>query len=944
MHSDYLAQINTILPKERVITDYLRRFAMATDASCYSLIPKLVVQIANKEELRQILTLSTQYQVPVTFRAAGTSLSGQAISDSVLITLTPDWQAYEILDDGQKVKAQPGIVGAKLNRLLAPLKRKIGPDPASIESCKLGGIIANNSSGMCCGVKNNSYHTLQAMSVIFADGSYLDTADEHSVNAFCHSHKALLAKLSAISQRVKADAELSTLIATKYRIKNTTGYGLNALLDFEQPIDILSHLLVGSEGTLGFISDVTLNTVPISAHSATGLFIFETVEQASALIHLLSQMKVSAIELMDSRALLAVEEKMRAYCDVSAISCDNLALLIELEAMDEEALTQLTTEVFALIQHANPQLSVPFTTDQQTKENLWAIRKGLFPSIGGTRAVGTTIIIEDVAFELDKLADGIRGLTALFVTYGYHDAIIFGHALDGNLHFAFSQSFNTEQDTDNYHKFLDKVVELVAIKLNGSLKAEHGTGRNMAPFVKTEWGEKAFNIMLEIKQLFDPQGILNPDVIISQDSDIHLKNLKQLPAIDPLVDKCIECGFCEVVCPSKDYTITPRQRIALQRRLTDLKQQENTVDNQTQIKALTRDYQFYGIDSCAATGMCSQRCPVGIDTGHYVKQLAAKQHTAMAHWRADFIAKHYAMMVKLMRAGLSVSSVAIKLLGPKFTDAIGRTMHKLGAGYLPLWHAKYPQAAKRADTINSAENLLTDTDKKVVLFSSCANQMMGPQQGSQFEASFVDVCRSLFAKAGITLIVPEQNLAYCCGQPFESKGFFEQGEKKKNELLAYLDTVSNNGQWPIISDTSPCTLRLSDNNSARPIHDLAQYVAAHVLPELTIKQLLTPIALHVTCSAKKQGTAQYIRQIADACSATVVESEDVQCCGFAGDKGFFQPELNKKALQHTLPATKGCQSGISQSRTCEIGLSLNTGIEYQSFIYLLDKLSTPNNP
>ena len=261
--------INKILSPEHIITRYIQRFAYGTDASFYRVVPKMVIKIDNEKALRQTLKLALQHKIPVTFRAAGTSLSGQAITDSVLIVLSPKWNNITIAEQGKQVTLQPGVIGAHANQALASYGYKIGPDPASINSCKIGGIAANNASGMCCGVKQNSYHTLCDMTLVLADGTVLDTADVKSVTAFENSHGPLLDGLRVLHEQVRQDQTLAEKIRHKYRLKNTTGYGINALLDFEQPLDMLKHLMIGSEGTLGFIADITYHTVIDEGHRAS---------------------------------------------------------------------------------------------------------------------------------------------------------------------------------------------------------------------------------------------------------------------------------------------------------------------------------------------------------------------------------------------------------------------------------------------------------------------------------------------------------------------------------------------------------------------------------------------------------------------------------------------------------------------------------------------------
>ncbi|RJT92437.1 FAD-binding oxidoreductase, partial [Arthrobacter frigidicola] len=489
----------------------------------YRLIPRLVVRVESEDEVVGLIKLAQRERVPVTFRAAGTSLSGQAITDSVLIVLGDNWNGREIRGQGEQIRLQPGVIGAQANAWLAPFGRKIGPDPASINACKIGGIVANNASGMCCGTAQNTYHTLAGLRLVLADGTRLDSEDPASVAAFASSHAELLASLASLARETRANTALAERIRHKYRLKNTTGLSLNALVDYDQPLDILQHLLVGSEGTLGFISAVTYNTVPDHPHKASALLVFPSVESCCRAVPVLKQQPVSAVELLDRRSLRSVQNMPGMPLWVKGLSDNACALLIESRAASQSLLHEQLHQVMASIADFPLEQQVDFSEDPAVYNQLWKIRKDTFPAVGAVRQTGTTVIIEDVTFPVEQLAEGVNRLILLFDKHRYDEAIIFGHALEGNLHFVFTQGFNSAEEVARYQAFMDDVAHLVAVEFGGSLKAEHGTGRNMAPFVELEWGHDAYQLMWKLKRLLDPNGILNPDVVLSDDPDIHLK-------------------------------------------------------------------------------------------------------------------------------------------------------------------------------------------------------------------------------------------------------------------------------------------------------------------------------------------------------------------------------------------------------------------------------------
>lgn len=929
--------IRSILPPTGIIEDISRRRAYATDASFYQLIPQLVLQVSTVKQMQAVLAASNAYHVSVTFRAAGTSLSGQAVSNSVLILLDSQWRGHDIIDNGKQIRLQPGVIGAQANQYLAPYHRKIGPDPASINTCKIGGIAANNASGMCCGVANNTFYTLAGMTIILADGTCVDTSDNDSVKAFKASHHTLLAELELLGRTVQGDAELSALIAHKYRLKNTTGYAINALTDYTDPLDILVHLMVGSEGTLGFIADITYNTVIDHQHRSTGLYLFDTPQIACQLVDKLRQTTVEAVELLDQRALDSVKGKPGlpdTFCDRDK-RCT--ALLIETAASNTTTLQQQMNDISELVQQFSPIEAVAMSTDSTLAQQLWAIRKATFPAVGAVRETGTSVIIEDVSFPLDQMDQGVTRLQALFDKYHYTEALIFGHALAGNLHFVFTQAFNTTEEIQRYDQFMQDVAQLVAVEFGGSLKAEHGTGRNMAPFVELEWGTTAYNLMRQIKQIIDPHYTLNPGVILNDDPQSHIKHLKPLPRANDIIDKCIECGFCEPVCPSKELTFTPRQRIAIWRRIQQLQDMGYLIDAQRQeLAQLKHDYQYYGIDTCAATGLCAERCPVGINTGDLIRELRAQSTGRFGQSIAKFSAQQFAPVASTVKTTLSISSKISRIIGPDLTDKIGRIIHNVSLNTIPLWFARYPQAA------NSLPLISPKTDRPtIVYFPSCATRTMGADVIAAEQRSVPEVAASLFAKAGYAVILPDAIAGLCCGMPFNSKGFSDIAQQKGQELLLSLKHISKNGTYPIVFDTSPCKLRLAELSHQLPIYDTTEFIAKFALDKLSITPTQAPVALHITCSSQKMGLAQDLRAVAHACATQVIEPEGIHCCGFAGDKGMILPELNASALsglKAQIPSN--CTKGYSNSRTCEIGLSQHSGIDYQSLLYLLDEVST----
>jgi D-lactate dehydrogenase len=616
---------------------------------------------------------------------------------------------------------------------------------------------------------------------------------------------------------------------------------------------------------------------------------------------------------------------------LAQLGANGAALLVETRAADPGGLAANVQAIETALTGIATAQPIVFTRDASEIALLWKVRKGTFPSVGAVRETGTTVIIEDVAFPVERLADATLDLQALLHEHGYSEAIIFGHALEGNLHFVFTQDFSTPAEVERYSKFMDAVAHLVVDRYDGALKAEHGTGRNMAPFVELEWGARGAALMREIKQLFDPAGLLNPGVIISDDPQAHIAHLKPLPAAHELVDKCIECGFCEPVCPSAGLTLSPRQRITSWREIV---RRDSVGEPTAELRAL---YDYAGIDTCAACGLCATVCPVGIETGKLIKALRGEQVGPVAQRVGAAVASNFGLTTSAVRAGLSAADAMHAMLGTRAMSALTGSLRSLSGGRTPRWTPAMPRAAR------SPNSRFAGGADRVVYFPSCAARTMGPARGDSTQNSLPIVIERVLRRAGFDVVIPRNLAAQCCGQPFESKGHAASADAMSSELEAVLREASEDGALPIVFDTSPCAYRMKHELEGRlPVFDLTEFLHDHVMPRLKITRQPSTVAAHAVCSVRKMELQDKLAAIAAACAQTVIVPDEVSCCGWAGDRGFTFPELNTHALRKLKPALPaGCDVGYSTSRTCEIGLSDHAGIPYRSIVYLVDACSTP---
>jgi D-lactate dehydrogenase len=936
--------LESIIPESRVHTRLIDRLAYANDASYFRLVPQAVVQPNSIGEIQSLFKFSQQNKIPMTFRAAGTSLSGQAVTDGILVDISKYWGSYTIEDDARHIRFQPGLVGGFLNNVLKPHRRRIGPDPASIDACMMGGILANNSSGMCCGVTENSYRTIHSMTFVLPNGFVLDTADLDADKIFQNEQPHIANGLLDLKQRIINSApeykseKLADKIRRRYQMKNNNGYLLNAFLDFDSPLDILTHLLIGSEGTLGFIAEAVLHTLPDFTYKYTGQMYFKNIRDAAAAIYPINQSGARAAEIMDRESLRAVENNAGVISILRQLPDGAAAILVEYQAEDADSISRFRKEAERVVANLKLIHDVEFTDDPAAQASLWKPRKGIIASVGGMRPRGTTSVNEDVAFPVEHLADAVTDLRNLFDDYGYSDGVIFGHAKDGNLHFLVNQAFDADEQIKHFDNFLRAMVGIVSGKYDGSLKAEHGTGRNMAPFVETEWGVEAYAIMRDLKSLLDPDNMLNPNVVINDNPQSHVTHLKTLTLVSPQIDKCIECGFCESKCPSRRLTMTPRQRIVVQRELTRMRL---TASDLSEIDSVSNDFLYAGIDTCAVDGLCATACPVGINTGDYIKGLRAE--SVKDEKSAVWLAKNFSIAEKTIGMGVTLGHIAERAIDANGITSVIKAAEKISNTTLPKWNQHIPFGVKILSPVRRMGEF--------IYFPSCISRQLGTPPGDA-RHSLAETFIAVSKRANVILHIPTDVTGHCCGMPFASKGYKQAYQLSLHKMLMKMWDWSEQGKYPVVIDTTSCTQTLrvcGDDLSAEDnelwqklvILDGVEFLHDYVLPKLEINPLDEDVVLHPNCSARKLGLDGKMLAIAKRCARSATVPLELGCCAFAGDRGLLYPELTASATEKESAEVlaQDFDGHYSSNITCEIGMSEATGKDYLSIVYLVERVS-----
>ena len=921
------SELIDLLGPDRVLTRVIDLVRYASDASPYRLLPKAVVMARDANDVAKVFAYARASKIPLTFRAGGTSLNGQSQTDGILVDVRRHWTGVEVLDDGARARVKPGTVLGHANRVLWPHGRKLGPDPASTDIACIGGVVANNSGGMRCGVVADSYSTVRSLTFVLSSGTVIDSAAPNAAERFAKAEPDLAKGLAEIRDEIRGDEELTQRIRKKFRIKNTTGYRLCAFLDADEPVEIFQRLLIGSEGTLGFIAEAVFETVVKPARTTVSWLHFDGIESATEPVPALVEAGASAVELMIAPALMVAASNISgAPQDWLQLPPTSAALLVEFGAESDGELDKLVAGAEEILREHELIKPPDFTRDPERIEVSWTVREGLHGLIGRFRPPGTSLIIEDVCVPPERIAESARDIQALLGEYGFLPGVA-GHASAGNLHFMLTPDFSKQEDTDRYEGFMEQLVALILDKYDGSLKAEHGTGVNMAPYVEREWGERATELMWRVKELADPDGALAPGVLLSRDEGAHLRNLKTTPEIEEVATTCVECGFCEPVCPSRHLTTTPRQRIVIRR---EMARQPKGSPVQ---RALIEQYEYDGIQTCAADGTCQIACPLGIDTGALIKGFRANEHTDKEQRQAARVAERWSSVERTARAGLRAGVVA----GPLMRGAADAARSLFSDDLVPSWPRNMPPPAPAKMPRTSRDGAAA------VYMPACINRIFGSADGG---LSLHEAMVAVSVRAGMPVWIPDDVAGKCCSVPWSSKGYTEGAKLMADRTTEALWRWSGEGELPVVVDASSCSHGLAEE--ARERHPELEVLdsiawAQRLLPNLTVGAKLGSVALHPTCSTRQLGLERQLREIADAIADDVVQPIRATCCGMAGDRGMLHPELPKSAISEEAAELAGSSHDayLCSNRTCEIGLQEATGAGYESFLIPLERVTRP---
>jgi D-lactate dehydrogenase len=928
--------------------------------------PRAALVARDADDVRAAMLQAGAAGVPVTFRSGGTSLSGQASGDGVLVDVRQGFTKVTPHHAAHTVTVEGGATLRLVNQVLAPHGRVLGPDPASEIACTMGGVVANNSSGMACGTRFNTYQTLESLVAVLASGTVVDTAAPDADQRLAALEPVLYRELRRLRDQVTGSPSALAVIRHQYSMKNTMGYGVNSFVDFARPIDILAHLMVGSEGTLGFIASATLRTLPILEAQATALLVFPDLAAAADAVAPLAAAGATTIELEDAASIRAAQaaapegDPIRQVTEAGAT-----ALLVDARTETAGELEAAVADLDRVLPTLNLARPGAFSTDPARRAALWQSRKGLYTAVAGARTPGSTALLEDIAVPGSALPGVCESLQQMFRDYRYADGVIFGHAKDGNVHFMISLRLDRPADLRAYESFTDEMVDLV-LGAGGTLNAEHGTGRIMAPFVRRQFGDELYQVMKDVKAAFDPDGRLSPGVVLSDDPRSHLRHLKPAPLVSAAVDQCVECGYCEPGCPARNLTTTPRQRVALMRTMAAAAPRERA--------RLIREFEYFGVDTCAADSLCQIACPVGIDTGKVMKTWRAARLGPLAQRLGVGAARHWGALITVLRAALRVAAALPPGLLTGVTKA-ARTV--LPQDWIPEAGPDLPGPGtpRRQGFLGRSSGETGSNNKHLspfsrgpsnpggsvsgVYFPACVNSLFGAAEPGTpgVGGAFASLCE----RAGVTMAAPAGIGGLCCGTVWESKGLTAGLREMAARVACAAWEATDGGRLPLVADAASCSWGLTglgdglDGEWAERwarvrVLDAVAFARETLVPRLTVAQPLDAVAVHPTCSTAHLGTEGDLAALAGLCARDVFIPDQWGCCAFAGDRGMLHPELTRAATAPEAAAVRREEARrarggagregrfdayVSCNRTCEMGISRATGRPYRHVLEVL---------
>lgn len=953
--------------------DPISRFLYATDAGLNQVIPLGVVAPRHTEDVARLVDFAAHVDVPLVPRGMGSGLAGGAVGPGIQVDFTRYMnRILEIAPDASWVRVQPGVVMGHLNHRLQEYGRFFAPDPSSENYCSLGGMVGTNSSGARSVAYGATKDHVLGLEVVLADGHPLrvqgltpdgpeSTRILSGSGTACQALAALLPEL-----RDKRDIIAASLPRV---VKNCSGYRVEAVYDGSGMAQV-HRLFVGAEGTLGLVTEITLNLVPLPAHRGIAMVYFPSVFACGEAVPGVLALGPSAVEIMDSRFLTFVRKR---YSQIDAIlpPRTDTAILVEFEGADEGEIHAKFAELGGHLAGTQAiQVVRPKSAEETAR--LWQIRKSavaLVQRIPGPRK--PLAFIEDVTVHPSEVPGYVDFLQRLFDRYRL-EAVMYGHVGDGNIHTRPLLNPKDPQDLKTLQTVYEAVSEYV-LGVRGTMSGEHGDGLLRTPYIRRMYGSEMYALFERVKTVLDPQNILNPGKKIAPQVDSahvpqHLRygpgyrTVPQSPLLhfpageyEREIEKCHGCGQCKslvatTMCPTYKATrreqASPRAKANLLRGIITGSLDPESTYGLAAMKAVT--------DYCIVCGMCAVECPSGVNIPKLMLEAKSKYKARHNMPPAELIAGHAELVA---RVGQRLAPLSNRLTNQRFVRLLGQPLAGIDRRrtMAPFARRSFVQIleempANAHANLPGASNSPTVTTKplgRVAYFYDIFANYNDPEIA-------LAVKRVLEAHA-LEVVFPPQRGS---GVPEMLNGFFDVARDSAEFNVRALVPLVREGVVPVSSEPTASfafKVHYPDYLSsqacsavANAFHDLGEFLVRHRAnrPENAPKAAALrqyggtlKVAYHLPCHLK----AQQIGAPSLALLAEIPDLElvnlDAGCCGMAGTFGMKARTYDLSLLAGRPLFDRLAQTAphlvVTECSTCRLQITQATGLPALHPIMLL---------
>ncbi|MCA9423062.1 MAG: FAD-binding oxidoreductase [Nitrospira sp.] len=898
------ADLAKTLGQDKVRWDWATLKAYSVDASIYKIPPQVVVLPETEEDIDVVMEYAVKVGVPLTPRAAGTNLTGSAIGAGIIVDISRMNRLLEVNQDEQWARVQPGLVLSEFNKQLAPAGLMYGPDPSSGDMCKLGGMFGNNSAGphtLRYGSVKDNVHTLRVR--LLTEG----WLDARSVAIGGQEHTALLkryAPLKAVWKMLQEDQALIRAKRPKVS-KNSSGYNVFDLVDgLERGVFDLPKLFIGSEGTLGVMSEAKVRLVKRPDATVTGLIHFQHLEGMGESVPHLLELNPNALEVMDKNSLdLIGRDRYGIPSDAAA------TLLIE---FDEGEGVDRRERLMAMCRRFPITGEVRLASDPVQQGELWKARKALFPMLYRFDPLKKPInFVDDVVVPASRTGELIRYLEEYFGRRTVPVAI-FGHVGNGNAHIVPLLDLHNQHDVQAMVEAHREIHQTVLDRFEGSICGEHGDGRIRAETVRLMYGEEVYELFVRVKQAFDPAGMMNPGVKISETSFTEHIDVERMGK------SCATCAKCNSVCPVYDVF------------------QSEDMSARGWFEIVTAsDYSYLQservVEACLNCKSCRTICPAGVDVSELILQRRAEHPNRLAGWVFGLHARQWLFhpLLKLMAWTQSIwDRPVIRGLLEKVTRPL---LQGLAATAKIPRDMVLPTFAKRHLRDRYPELCHVDhlRQASIAYFHGCA--------ANYFEDGVGDAVIGLLADHGVKVALPPQR---CSGTPIDTyglRGLVKEGARENLVHLAQYATV--------ITSCASCTLSLKDyatlfcgepeEAAALDLRNRVKHISEFLVEQGISSKNTSPtreasneklakVTYHSSCHLRAAGVSQAPRDLlSSVADLEFVEMRDAdRCAGGAGTYMVKNYESSQKIFQRKKRAIQesGAQVVATSCPACMIQL------------------------